>query len=158
REGIKWIQTHDPATDYMERDLRTEAIRRLALSLDFPPEFLLGMTDANHWTAAAVQMDMWRQHGVNVAERFADDLSEAYLRPGLLEQGVSEDEVKQTVVALDDSYVVVNPNRGEDADNALDRMAISFPGYRKLKGIPESMAPSEDEVRLLALIKSRDAV
>src|SRR6185503_1051326 len=38
REGVKWVKTHDTATDYMEKDLRQEAIHRLALSLDYPPE------------------------------------------------------------------------------------------------------------------------
>lgn len=78
REGIKWIPTHDPQTDYMEKDLRVEAVKRMALGLDLPPEALLGMTDANHWTAKQVQHDMWRAHGAPIADRLGDDLGEAW--------------------------------------------------------------------------------
>ena len=84
-DRVQWIKTHDPATDYMEKDLRTEAIRRMALGMDMPPEALLGMTDANHWTAKQVMHDMWRSHGIPKSEQFADDVSEEYLRRGLQE-------------------------------------------------------------------------
>jgi hypothetical protein len=155
-DGVRWIQTHDPQTDYMEKDLRTEAIKRLALGLDMPPEALLGMTDANHWTAKQVMHDMWRSHGIPKAEQFADDLSESYLRPALEEEGFSgADDI---VVTYDDSQVVISPDRTEDADKALDRIAIGFPGYRELKGIPESMAPTEEERQFLASLKLRQAV
>lgn len=152
--GIKWIQTHDPATDFMERDMRKEAIQRLALGLDMPPEVLLGMTDANHWTAKQVQHDMWRSHGIAVAERMADDLNEAFLRPALREAEYADAE--HVVIDYDDSEVVISPDRTEDADNALDRAAISFDGYRELKGIPDSMAPSEEEKMFLLALRTRN--
>lgn len=153
---FEWMKTHDPATDYMEKELRKEAIERLAIGLDFPPEFLLGMTDANHWTAKQVVHDMWRSHGAPMAEQFGDDLAEAYLRPALEAEGFADWE--RVVVNYDDSQVVISPDRSADADTAMDRMAISFKGYRELKGIPESMAPSDDEVELLAAIKTRGAI
>ena len=86
-DRVKWMPTHDTQTDYLERELRKEAIHRMALGLDMPPEALLGMTDANHWTAKQVMHDMWRSHGVPKAEQFADDLAEAYLRPILRDEG-----------------------------------------------------------------------
>jgi len=140
----------------MEKDLRTEAIKRLALGLDMPPEALLGMTDANHWTAKQVMHDMWRSHGIPKAEQFADDISEAYLRPGLELDGY--DGWDSVVVAYDDSQVVISPDRTEDADKALDRIAISFKAYRELKGFDESMAPSEQEKEFLASLKMRQEV
>jgi hypothetical protein len=154
REGIKWIQTHNPETDYMERDLRIEAVKRLALGLDFPPEVLLGMSDSNHWTALQVQQDMWRSHGAAIAEQMAHDFAEAYLRPALRDEGYSGWE--QVVIGYDDSQVVISPDRSADADNAATWGNISDEGYRELKGIPESMAPSEDEKALWAAIKVRD--
>jgi hypothetical protein len=151
-----WEKTHDPATDYMERELRKEAVQRLAIGLDFPPEFLLGMTDANHWTARQVVYDMWRSYGTPIAERFADDISDSVLRPMLEDDGYPN--WQDVVVAFDDSQVVIPPDRTEDADKALDRVAISFEGYRELKGIPESMAPSEEEREFLASLKMRQPI
>jgi len=155
-DRVRWVPTHDPQTDYMEKDLRTEAIKRMALGLDMPPEALLGMTDANHWTAKQVMHDMWRSHGIPKAEQFADDLSEAYLRPALEEDGYAGWD--SVVVAYDDSQVVISPDRTEDADKALDRIAIGFPGYRELKGIPEDMAPTDVEKAFLATLKLRQPV
>lgn len=152
--GIKWIKTHDPATDYMERDMRVEAIDRLALALDFPPEELKGMTDANHWTAQQVQHDKWKAHGYPMAVQMAGDFAQAYLRPALYDNGYAD--WANIVIDLDDSQVVISPDRTSDADNAADRGMISDQGYRLLKGIPESMAPSEDEKHLWAAIKARD--
>lgn len=155
-EGVEWMSTHDNQTDYMERELRKEAVHRLALGMDFPPEFLLGMTDANHWTARQVVYDMWRSYGSPVAERFGDDLSDSYLRPALRDEGYSGWE--NVVVAFDDTQVVIPPDRTEDADKAFDRAAIGWEGYRELKGIPQSMAPSDEEKELLISMKLRQPV
>jgi len=155
-DGVRWVQTHDPQTDYMEKDLRVEAIKRLGLGMDFNPEFLLGMTDANHWTAKQVVHDQWRTHGVPVGNRFAVDLNQVYLRPALAEADYGN--WRNIVIGMDDSQVVISPDRTEDADKALDRIAIGFEGYRELKGIPESMAPSDEEKQFLAALKLRQPV
>lgn len=155
-DRIRWMATHDPQTDYAEKELRIEAVKRLATGMDFPPEFLLGLTDANHWSARQVVFDMWRSYGAPVAERFADDIADAVIRPTLRREGY--DGWENVVVNFDDSQVVIPPDRTEDADKALDRIAIGFEGYRELKGIPESMAPSEEEREFLASLKLRQPI
>lgn len=154
-DAIRWMQLHDPQTDYLEKELRTEAIKRLAIGLDFPPEVLLGMTDANHWTARQVVHDMWRSHGAPIAEQFCDDISEAYLRPAL-EQSEYADWTS-VVVAYDDADVVVAPDRSEDADRAIGEKGVGFEGYRELKGIPESMRPTAEEMQLFVALEMRDS-
>jgi hypothetical protein len=154
-DRVKWIEMHNPATDYMEKDLRLEAIERLSLGLDLPPEALKGLSDANHWTGQQVKWDMWQTHGKPFADQFATDLNDAYLRPALEEEGEDPTDI---YIGYDDSQVVVSPDQTAVADEAMDRVAISFSGYRKLKGIPEDMAPSEDEQKLVAGIKMRDPV
>lgn len=154
-DRVKWIPVHDPQTDYMEKDLRVEAIDRLSLSLDLPPEALKGLSDANHWTGQQVQWDMWRSHGIPIADQFATDLNESYLRPAL---AAEDEDPSEIVIGYDDSQVVVSPDQTAVADQAMDRMAISFKGYRQLKGIPEDMAPSQDEQKLVAGVKMRDPV
>ncbi len=154
-DRVRWLQMHDPATDYMEKDLRLEAIDRLALGLDLPPEALKGLSDANHWTGQQVKWDMWQTHGKPFADQFAMDLNDAYLRPAL--EAENEDPT-DIYIGYDDSQVVVSPDQTAVADEAMDRMAISFSGYRKLKGIPEDMAPDDDEQKLVAGVKMRDPV
>src|SRR3990167_4748275 len=132
-DRVRYMATHDPQTDYMEKELLKECIQRLAICMDFPPEFLLGMTDANHWTARQVVYDMWRSYGATIAEQFGDDLSDSYLRPALRNE--SYPDWQNVVLAFDDSQVVISPDRTEVANAALDRLAIGFPGYRVLTGI-----------------------
>ena len=155
-DRVRWLPTHDPQTDYMERELRKEAVHRLALGMDFPPEFLLGMTDANHWTARQVVYDMWRSYGTPVAERFADDVADVFLRPALREEDYPGWE--NVVVDYDDSRVVIPPDMTEIAKQALDMIAIGRPAYRQLIGVSEDMAPDEEEEEFLASIKLRQPV
>jgi len=151
-DKIKPITLHNPETDYLERDLRLECIRRMARGLDLPPEVIEGMSDANHWAAWWISDDMWRSHGAPVAEQFCDDMSEAYLRPALEEAGYEDWE--NVVVGYDASAVVVNPDRSKDADQAWDRGAISNKAYRNAKNFVEDDAPStEEHIEWLAIKK-----
>src|SRR3546814_9449478 len=50
-------QTFHTPFDEETRELREEAIRRLALGQDAPPELLLGVGNMNHWGAWLVQAD-----------------------------------------------------------------------------------------------------
>lgn len=153
-EQLEWIALHDPQTDYMERELRKEAVQRLAFGFDFPPEVLTGLSGANHWTGKQIVHDMWRSHGVAVAEQFCDDIAEAYLKPALKEDNYQGWE--KVVVGFDDSEVVVAPDRSEDADRAFDRGNLSRKGYRKLKGIDEDMKPDDEEHAEWLAVKMRD--
>ena len=143
-EKIRPITLHDTTTDYMERDLRIEAIARLARGLDLPPEVVNGMSSANHWAAWWISDDMWRSHGAPIAEQFCDDLSEAYLRPALRDSGEYADW-ENVVVGYDASGVVVNPDRSKDADQAWDRGAINYKAYRNAKNFTEQDAQTDDE-------------
>lgn len=152
---VRWLQLHNPETDYLERDLRIEAIKRMALGLDMPPEVLLGMTDANHWTAKQVQHDMWRSHGVTKAEQFCDDINAAFLRPALLEAEFAEAE--KVVIAFDDSQVVVSPDRSADALEVFKVGGLSWNALREQTGFNEEDAPSDDELAKIAAIITRNA-
>ncbi len=150
-DKIKPITLHNTDTDYLERDLRTECIRRIARGLDLPPEVVEGMSDANHWAAWWISDDMWRSHGAPVAEQFCDDMSEAYLRPALRDEEYEGWE--NIVVAYDASAVVVNPDRSKDADQAFDRGAIGYSAYRQAKNFKEEDAQSEEEHNEYLIVK-----
>jgi hypothetical protein len=152
--ALEWMGMHDPQNDYMEQGLRKEAIERLAHGLDFPAEYLLSLGKVNHWSARAITHEMWRTHGAPLAESFCDDLSEEYLRRALRE--AKYPEWARVVVAYDDANVVVPVDRTDDADKAADHGNISDEGYRTMKGIDESMSPSEEEKRIYLAVKLRD--
>lgn len=151
---LTWERLHDPQTDYLEKELRAEAISRFSVGLDMPPEILKGLADANHWGARQILFETWRSHGAPIAEQFCDDLAEAYLRPALREANYPN--WASVVVTYDDSDVVVSPDRTEDADRAYDRGQISDAGYRELKGINGGLAPSDEERKIYLAVKLRD--
>jgi hypothetical protein len=153
-DGIKWMALHDPQTDYMERELRKEAIQRLGYGLDMPPEVFSGIGASNHWAGQQVLNDQWTSHGYAVASQFATDLSKIYLRPALREEGYADWE--RVVIMVDGSAVTLPSDRTQDADQAFDRGAISREGYRRLKNIPEDMASSEADIDEWRAIKLRD--
>ena len=138
-----WMKTHDPATDYMEKDLREEAIKRLALSLDMSPEDLLGYTNANHWTGRQVQLDRWRMFGYNKAELWATSINSAYLRPAL--EAEMYPDWEDVVIAFDDSQVVISPDRTEDALKANKQGLINAKAARTALGWSEKDAMDEEE-------------
>lgn len=149
-----WERTHDPATDYMERELRTEAIKRLALSLDMSPEDLLGYTDSNHWTARAVQLDRWRMFGYPKAQQLANGLADAYLRPALELAGY--DDPASIVVTFDDSQVVISPDRTEDALKAYAQGIINGQAARTALGWGEQDKLDGEEKDEFLAIKLRE--
>ena len=142
-DRVRMVALHDAQNDYMERDLRKEAVERMARGMDFPAEYLMGLATANHWAAKQILDDMWRSHGTGIADQFVGDINDAYLRPGLRTAGYPGWE--DIVIGWDESAVVVPADQSADADAAFDRGEISGSGYRKLKNIPEEYKPSEEE-------------
>jgi predicted DNA-binding protein len=155
KDAIFHLQTHSAEESYPEAGLRTEAIKRLALGLDMPPEALLGMTDANHWTAWQVQDAIWQSHLAPVSQQLCDDLTSVYLRPSAIEQGLERAE--DLVVAYDASELLTDPDRGKDANDLYDRRAIGKKALRDAKGFDDEDAPDEDELEEMLAVALRDA-
>lgn len=153
-DKLEWLPMHDAEKDYMEKDLRFEAVKRMATGLDMPAELLLGLADANHWGARQIMHAAWQSHGAGIAEQFCDDLAEAYLRPALREEGFSD--WKRIVITYDDADVVVSPDRSEDAHKVFGNLGIGWEGYRKQTGTPEAFAPNDEEMKIMLAIRMRE--
>lgn len=142
-DRIRLVELHNPQHDYLEKDLRQEAVLRVARGVDFPAEALLGIGTTNHWAALQILMDMWHSHGAPKAREFCDDLHAAYYRPALREAAV--ENWQDILIGYDPSKVTVKPNRSDDARYALQLEAIGPSGYRKMLDIPEDYAPTAAE-------------
>jgi len=127
--------------DSESRALRDEAIRRLALGQDAPPELLLGTGGMNHWGAWLVQEDVVTTHLEPPLALICDALTTQYLWPVLIDQGMAEEEAQRYVVWYDVSDLVVRPNRSTDAFTLHERGAISDAALRDATGFDESDAP-----------------
>lgn len=153
-KDVTWIPLHDPQNDYMEQGLRKECIERIARGLDMPPEWLLGMGQANHWSSRQILSDMWPSHGEPIGQQWCNDLNLVYLRPALKARGY--EGWQDVVIGKDASEIVVNPNQADDANAAHDRITISDKAYRQKLNFKEDDAPDKDEYQLRMAIKMRD--
>jgi hypothetical protein len=149
--------------DSEARSLRDEAIRRLALGQDAPPELLLGTAGMNHWGAWLVQEDVVTTHLEPPLALICDALTTQYLWPVLTEQGMDEEEAHKFVVWYDVSDLVVRPNHSQDALALHERGAISDEAVRGATGFDESDAPDtqglpQEVVLALEMVKQSPAL
>lgn len=127
------------------------ALGRVVRGLDIPPEYIMGMGEANHWTAWQIDATTYRQYIDPTVQLVCDSLTEGYLRPALKELGFEDHEVQQVVVWRDAGGLTENPNRATDAKDAWDRGAIGWDTFRDALGFGENDAPDDEELhRMLA--------
>lgn len=74
----KWeVLDFAPDVDEKLHERVDRLIKQLAIGLDIPPTVLLGMEDANHWSAYATQEDNWLGHVEPLAAPIGQALGEA---------------------------------------------------------------------------------
>jgi hypothetical protein len=144
--------------DSEARSLRDEAIRRLALGQDAPPELLLGTGGMNHWGAWLVQEDVVTTHLEPPLALICDALTTQYLWPVLVQQGMDQEAAQQYVIWYDVSDLVVRPNRSQDAVALFDRGIISDDATRDATGFDDSDAPPAKEDLPAAVSMALDLV
>lgn len=144
--------TFSSALDSGARDLRDEAIRRLALAQDAPPELLLGSGAMNHWGAWLTREDTVTTHIEPVLALICEALTSQYLRPVLLSAGLPEDMVRTLSVGYDVSALVARPNRSEEALNLHKSGAISDEALREASGFDDSDEKPLEERALMNAI------
>lgn len=132
--------------DAAGKELRDEAIRRLALGQDAPPELLLGAGGMNHWGAWLVREDVVTTHIEPVLALIADALTTQYLWPVIEQTMDLEDTERESyVIWYDVSHMVVRPNRSDSAMKLFEAGAISDNAVRLATGFDDSDAPIVEE-------------
>lgn len=130
--------------DAEARPLRDEAIRRLALGQDCPPELLLGVGGMNHWGAWLVREDVVTTHIEPPLALICDALTSQFLWPVLIEQGMSEEEAHTYVVWYDVEHMIMRPDRSQDAKDLHAAGVLSDVALRDATGFDEKDAPAAD--------------
>lgn len=123
-DAVHHLRFDTPLTGEI-KDKLDHAIRRLALGLDAPPETLLGLGGANHWSAWQISEDEIKTQVEPVAIRICDALTTAYLAPALQAIGKAEDDVDGWTLWFDTAPLAVRPNRFEDALKLYEKGLIS---------------------------------
>jgi len=121
-------------------ELRQEAIRRLALSLDIPPEILSGTGDASHWQAWGIDDAAIKTHSEPLLMRLTGDVTEGFLWPAL--KGLVPDEEIQTyTIEADTSAMRVRPNRSKESIELFNLGELSAETMRKENGFDKIDEP-----------------
>lgn len=124
--------------------LRSEAIRRLALGMDMPPEVLTGTGEINHWGAWQVEEASIKAHTEPLLHVITDSLTSGYLRP-YLEETMSEEDARRFTIVADTSAMRLRPNRSKEAIELYDRAALSKEAMVRENGFDASDIMSDDE-------------
>jgi hypothetical protein len=142
------------ATPFDDRviDLLDQAIKRLALGLDIPPEILTGTGAMNHWGAWQVQEESITLHIEPLSEMICHALTIGYLRPALMAEGWDRDEIEELMVWYDTSDLRTRPDRSKSAMDAYDRYELSGEAMLREMGLSVDDMPTEDEKRTRILI------
>lgn len=146
--------TFDSPFDERVMELREAAIRRVALGLDMPPEVMLGMGDANHWSAWQITEEAITLQVEPITEIIVHALTKFYLRGALRELGLGERDV---VVWYDTTDLRTRPDLGPAASEAHERGLLSNDAYMRERGLNPDDRPSDEELTRRILLKAAEA-
>lgn len=127
--------------DSEARNLREEALRRLALSMDAPPEVLLGTSSMNHWGGWLVKEETVSTHLESPLSLVCDAITTEYLWTVLRGMGVEENEVTKYSVQYDVDHLITRPSLSGDAKDLHSAGVLSDEALRRATGFDEADAP-----------------
>ncbi|MEM9467670.1 MAG: hypothetical protein AAGA90_20005 [Actinomycetota bacterium] len=128
-------------------EIKSAAIKDIALGLDVPPEIVEGKAGLNHWSAYAIDADLIERHLDPVAERLATFLTSAWLRPLFAEgeREIDDEIVDRLHVVVDLSSLKARADIATTARALYDRGEISRAAMLRANGFDETDAPDDDE-------------
>ena len=140
--------------DEKAKELRDEAVRRIATGMDMPPEVVLGTADVNHWGAWQIEEAAIKAHTEPLLAIVLQALTTGYLRPLLEEWGY--DDAESYTFTADTAEMRLRPNRSKEAMELYDRGQVNGETLRRENGFEEldSMDAQEKQLWLLQKIAS----
>lgn len=123
--------------------MRTEAIKRMAMSLDIPPEVLTGMGGTNHWSGWQIEESSIKIHVEPLLIQLADALNIGYFQPALKAAGIQNPE--KTTLWFDIAALTVRPNRSDQVLQFIEQGLISDNTARDNAAFSDDDAPSDEE-------------
>lgn len=148
-----------------EADDREKAIVRLARGMDLPPEQILGMGDANHWTGWLVSEDTIKGPVSSLAAIITHAITIGWYQPALEAAyetaGIDVDEADGRMVWFDTAALQQRPDLSANAVLAFDRGGLKLSSFIRELGFDETDLPEPEEllrILLFLLIKDQPAL
>lgn len=128
-------------------ELRKEAIGRLALGMDMPPEVLQGHSDSNHWSAWQADESAIKSHTEPLLKIITTALGTHYLRPLISDEpAYAADRLAAFSVGADTSEMRLRPNRSKEALELYNLGELSGTALRRETGFDEYDAMGAEEL------------
>lgn len=141
-------------------ELRNEAIRRLALGMDMPPEVLQGISESNHWSAWQADESAIKSHTEPLLKMITTAIASGFLRPLMRDElrlGGDLDYdlagVEAYSVGADTADLRLRPNRSKEALELYNLGALSVKALRRETGFEEDDAMDKKEYAVWLLQK-----
>jgi hypothetical protein len=128
-------------------------LERIMQGLDVPKDVVTGLANVKYSNALQIDEALYKAHIEPLMLLIVDAFTVMYLRPYLIANGYSPEEVKNLCVWYDPSQVATRNDRAADADSGFDKMAVSYDSWRRAHGFSEADAPSPNELALRLIIE-----
>jgi hypothetical protein len=125
--------------------MREAAVKRMAMSLDIPPEVLTGMGGTNHWSGWQIEESSIKIHIEPLLIQLADALNIGYFQPALKAAGIQNPEKK--TLWFDIAALTVRPNRSDQAMQFAEKEYISAKAARDNAAFTDDDAPDDKELQ-----------
>ncbi len=145
---FKFERSFDPAL--AQRSDRV--LERIMQGLDVPKDVVTGLANVKYSNALQIDEALYKAHIEPLMLLIVDALTIMYLRPYLIANGYSPEEVKNVCIWYDPSLVATRNDRAADADSGFEKMAVSYDTWRRAHGFSEADAPSPEELALRLVV------
>jgi len=145
---FKFERSFDPAL----AQRADRVLERIMQGLDVPKDVVTGLANVKYSNALQIDEALYKAHIEPLMLLIVDALTVMYLRPYLVANGYSPDEVKNVCIWYDPSLVATRNDRAADADMGFDKMAVSFDAWRRAHGFSEADAPDPTELALRMVV------
>lgn len=150
--------------DQQVAELRDNALRRLALGMDAPPEVLLGSSSSAGWSMWQVSESQLRLHIKPLAQLIARSLTTGWLHPALKSLPLA-DQTRESInnIAIVPVFdaLTIRPDVGQDAAALYSEGLIGGDTYRHIVGLSDNDEPSAKDLEYMIYmltIKSNPAM
>jgi hypothetical protein len=141
--------TFDTPFDDRVQSLLDQAIKRLALGLDIPPEILTGTSAMNHWGAWQVAEEAITLHIEPLSETVVHALTIGFLNAALRAEGFDPTDV---MIWYDTADLRTKPDKTTSAIEAYDRNELSADALLREMGFSPEDAPTPEQKREAVLL------
>ncbi|NKS66361.1 hypothetical protein GS461_09740 [Rhodococcus hoagii] len=132
-------------------EMEESAIRRVALGMDSPPETLLGMSTANHWTGWLITSEEVTLVLSPTVATICHALTAGFLHPMLQAGGV--EDWADYLVWFDASELELRPDKSVDSRELFDKGLLGGAAVLRENGFTDKDAPQPEEEKKSILTK-----